>query len=131
MNIRKLQHTLRRATWIIAACGVLYLLLRYDNQALPANGCSPLRRFAAGNSLLCDRRPTGYEVGDAVMVHGPDGLLYLGAVTRVRPIGASRADVQEVWVETDASDCPGKDSEDFGWIVREDCSARVLFAWPW
>jgi len=131
MNVRKMQMSLRRATWVIAACGVLYMLMRYDNQVLPPGGCSPLRRFAAGNSLLCDRQPSGYAEGDAVMVYGPDGLLYLAAVTKVRPEGAARSEVQELWVETDASDCPGKDSNDFGWVAHEDCSARVLFAWPW
>jgi len=131
VNIRKLQASLRRVTWLLAACGVLYLIMRYDNQGLPANGCSPLRRFAAGNSLLCDLRPSGYEVGDAVMIHGPDGMLYLALVTEVRPEGGARGAVEELWVETDASDCPGKDSHDFGWVAREDCASRVLFAWPW
>ena len=86
---------------------------RYDLERLPEEGCSPLTSFEAGDTLLLDRWPGGYAIGDELMFRGTDGHLYLGRIA------------------TNVPDCPGKDSDDFGWIPRTDCAARVILVWPW
>ena len=130
VNLRKLQRRLRWGTWIASACCVAYLFLRYDFMTLPETGCSPLLRFTTGNRLLLDRWASEYVAGDAILFRGPDGLVFVGAVAR---ISAGEAGVEDgaLWVTTDNPDCPGQDSDDFGWIARESLAARIVLVWPW
>lgn len=123
MNPRRVTRHLRLVVYVTCALAVLYLWGRFDLYRLPEVGCSPLLRFTPGDTLLLDRRPRNLFVDDAVLVRGDDGLLYLAKVT---DLADDRA-----WVETDAPDCPGRDSDQFGWVAAEDTSARVLMVWPW
>ena len=125
MNPRTLTPHLRRIAYLLAGMGVIYLYLRFDTRRLPEEGCSPLLRFAPGDRLLIDQRPEGFAVGDAVLVQADDGILYLALVRRLR------SEDQELWVQTDAPDCPGRDSDDFGWVPVEEAVARVIMVWPW
>ena len=131
MNPARLAPHLRRIVLLITALAALYLFLRFDVYVLPREGCSPLSRFDAGDRLLLDRRPPGYGVGDAVLARGEDGLLYLGIVTRVRPEGAEPEAVTALWIETDVPDCPGRDSDELGWIETGEVAARIVMEWPW
>lgn|GEM_PF-1068894 len=130
VNLRRLQRRLRWGTWVASACCLAYLFLRYDFMTLPDEGCSPLLRYTTGNRLLLDRWPSRYAAGDALLFRGPDGLLFIGAVARTR--GTERG-VEDgtLWIVTDNPDCPGESSDDFGWIGRESCVARIVLAWPW
>ncbi len=130
MNPRRIARTLRYATLALAALGFGYLGLRYDLLSLPEDSCSPLVRFPAGSRLLIDVRPPGLGQDDALLVRGPDGQLYLGRVTRVRPEGASRSAAEAFWLETDNASCPGASSEQFDWVPRVRVVGRVLLALP-
>ena len=66
-----------------------------------------------------------------MLVHGDDELLYLGVVSRVRPAGADSGAVEELWIETNVPGCPGRDSDEFGWVRVEDVAARIVMEWPW
>lgn len=127
MNPRPLLRPIRRAMYVACAAMLLYLFLRFDLHRLPEEGCSPLLRFVAGDDLLLDRRPGRIEPGEALLVQGDDGLLYLVAVERVREGEAGR----ELWVQTDAPDCPGRDSDELGWVPEDRVAARVAMVWPW
>ncbi len=134
IDLNRLQTRLRRISWIVAALCLLYLYTRYDTLTLPADGCSPLVRFGPGDTLLLDRRPEGYAINDALLfVSQEDGeqSLRLAKVQRVTPEGSERGQAEQLWVSTDAKNCPGEDSSTLGWIDRDQCRARVLFAWPW
>jgi len=119
----RLQRRLRRATWILSAACVLYLFVRYDLLRLPQGSCSPLLRFGADQTLLIDRRPSGFAVGDAALYRGPDQLQHIGLIERRTDGG--------FWMITDNAACGSQSSEDFGPIAREACVARILLAWPW
>ena len=123
MNPRRLVVHLRRIVLVTCAVGFAYLWMRFDVYELPDQGCSPVARFGPGDTLLLDRRPRPAETGDALLVHGDDGLLHLVVVTEVRE--------GEVWVQSDAPSCPGRDSDEFGWVATEDVAARVLMPLPW
>jgi len=97
--------------------------MRFDVYPLPDEGCSPVSRFGPGDALLLDRRPRLAERGDALLVRSDDGMLHLVVVTQVRG--------GELWVETNAPTCPGRDSDEFGWVGAEDVAARVLMPLPW
>ncbi len=127
MNPARLARPLRLAAYLLAGAGLLYLWTRFDAYQLPAEGCSPLLRFAPGDRLLLDRRPAPAREGDALLVRGEDGLLYLGRVTRLR----RREGQREVWIETDSPTCPGRDSDEMGWIPSDRIAARVILVWPW
>lgn len=129
MNPRLLQRHLRLLTLLLAAAGVLYLFQRYETFGLREEDCSPLLRFAPGDDLLLDRWPRSLRRDDALLFSGPDGELYLGIVRAVRE--AQGGEGSALWIETDAPDCPGKDSDELGWIAARDVQARVLMAWPW
>ena len=128
MNPRRLTRHLRYACLALAGLGVAYLFVRYSRFALPEEGCSPLLRFAPGEALLVDHRPPLLSAGDAVFFRGPGGVLYLGSIARTRE--SASTDLQ-LWIETDAPDCPGTDSHDLGWVPASDVEARVMLAWPW
>ena len=80
----RLQRTLRRTSWALAAAALAYLVARFDLAALPEGSCSPLLRFGDGADLLVDRWPGGYTAGDAVFFRGGDELLYMALVERTR-----------------------------------------------
>ena len=128
MNPRSLNRHLRYACLALAGIGVAYLFVRYSRFELPEEGCSPLLRFSPGEALLVDHRPPLLSPGDAVFFRAPDGQLYLGLIARTRE--SASADL-ELWLETDAPDCPGTDSDDLGWIAASEVNARVMLAWPW
>lgn len=125
MNLFRVRRNLRRGTYVAAALGLGYLGLRFEFHTLPAQGCSPLVRFGPGTSLLLDRRPPSYGVDDAFLFRAPDGLLYLARAERVRPADGA------IWALVDNSECAGSGSERFGWILPEQCVARVMMPWPW
>jgi hypothetical protein len=126
VNPRRLRSPIRWATYLAAVVCLGYLVSRFDSFRLAESGCSPLLRFAPGESLLLDRWAPSYSAGDALLFEGSDGLIYLGLVERVRP-GAEPA----LWVVADNPDCEGRGSEEFGWIVGEARLARVVLKWPW
>jgi len=128
MNPRRLIRHLRYGSLALACIGVGYLFMRYDRFELPEKGCSPVSRFVPGEALLVDHHPPLLSAGDAVFFRGPDSRLYLGLITRTRESAASDL---ELWIETDAPDCPGTDSDDLGWISESEVEARVMLAWPW
>lgn len=130
LNLRRLQRRLRWGTWIASACCAAYLFMRYDFMTLPEDGCSPLLRFSTGSRLLLDRWPSHYVAGDALLFRGRGGLLFIGVVART---SGEEPGVEDgaLWIVTDNPDCPGEDSDDFGWIERESCAARIVLAWPW
>ena len=127
LNPRRLERPARRACLALAVAGVLYLVWRFDLTGLPAEGCSPVARFAPGESLIVDRRPSDWTAGDAAFFAGPDGRLHLGLVERTRHVDGAL----EVWTTTDALDCPGVGSEELGWIPRRRLRGRVVMIWPW
>ena len=131
VNQRKLLRHLRRLSFLLVVLGAFYLYQRYDLHDLPEEGCSPVLRFSTGDRLLLDRSPGAFHPGDAVLFSGPDGVLYLAAIDRTRPADAAPGAVEELWLETDDPDCPGADSDDFGWIPVADVRARILLVWPW
>lgn len=126
MDPRKLIPHARRVVLLVACVSLIYLWTRFEMYGLPRDGCSPLSRFSPGDRLLLDRR--GEPVRDqAVLVRGPDDVLYLGKVTRLRDGEAGL----DVWIETDAPRCPGTDSDELGWIPEQDRVASVVLIWPW
>jgi hypothetical protein len=131
LNQRRLARHLRWGAMLIAAVGGLYLWMRYDSYGLPTEGCSPLARFALGDNLLLDRQPPGFHLDDAVLVRGDDGLLYLGKVTATRPENAEPSEVEAIWIQTDVPGCPGRDSDEFGWVELDAVAARIVMVWPW
>ena len=128
MNRVGLQRRLARLTWLLALAGIGYLLWRYDSVRLPAEGCSPLLRYAAGEPLIVDRRVSDWQAGDAVFFHGPDGLLHLASIERIEDITGGE---RRFWLTTDDRDCPAGSSESFGWIEAQALVARVILVWPW
>ena len=119
----RLQRRLRRLTWVLSAACVLYLFVRYDLLTLPEGSCSPLLRFGADQTLLIDRRPSGFDVGDAALYRGPDQLQHIGLIERQANGG--------FWMITDNPACASQSSVEFGPIAESDCVARILLAWPW
>ena len=123
MNLAAMARYFRFTTLALAGAGLFYLIVRFDIYRLPAAGCSPLLRFSPGQTLILDRMPRPPEVGDALLVSGDDGLLYMGLVSAV--------DGLDVWLETDAPHCPGRASKDFGWVEPGRVSSRLLMGLPW
>jgi hypothetical protein len=120
----QVQRVVRRLTFALAAAGGLYLYSRFSLMALPEAGCSPLLRYAPGTSLLLDQQPSGLEVGQAVLFESAPGVLSLGEIGEIQADG-------QVWITTDAPDCPAASSEQLGWIPKERLAARVVFAAAW
>jgi hypothetical protein len=110
----------RRATLLLALGGGAWLWTRLGTLSLPEEGCSPLLRFSPGVRLWIDWRPAEIAPGDAVLFRGGPGELLLGLVRERRE--------DALWIETDAPDCPGRDSRSLGWIPRADLRGRVLVA---
>ncbi len=131
MNPRPLSRHLRNLCLLVAALGLIYLWMRFETYDLPESGCSPLLRFGPGDTLLLDRRPEDLAVGDALLFQGPDGLLYLAAVAAVGGEEGGVVAPGALWLETDSPECPGRDSDQFGWIAPEQVRARVVMVWPW
>lgn len=129
MNRLRWQRRFARLTWLLALAGIGYLLWRYDSVRLPAQGCSPMLRYAAGEPLIVDRRASGWSAGDAVFFRGPDDLLHLASIERVEEAPAGGG--LRFWLTTDDRSCPAGSSETFGWIEGEALVARVILVWPW
>jgi len=123
-SARTIQRNLRRLSWLCAGAALLYLFTRYEFLRLPSENCSPIALYRAGETLLVDTRCREYPVDSALVFRGTDGRRYIARVT------ASEAE-RGVWVESDNVDCPGKGSDEFGWIPPESWHGRILFAWPW
>jgi len=117
---------MRLVTYVVAAGCIGYLFARFDGFRLDESGCSPLLRFAPGESLLIDRWAPAYGAGDALLFRGNDGLIYLGLVERLRA-GPGSA----LWLAADNPECVGRGSDSFGWIEPDACVARVVLKWPW
>lgn len=113
----------RVALLIGAFGGCIYLATRFTILPLPAEGCSPVSRFAAGDRLLVDSRPRPLVRGDAVLARDDRGVLQLTLVERVREEDGA------LWCGGNNAECPGFDSETAGWIPRESVAGRVLLGW--
>ncbi len=124
---RTLQRHVSRAILVLSVLGVLYLFWRFELIRLPRSGCSPLLRLSPGDLLLFDSKSPHYQVGDIVLFAGPGGSLHLGEIRR-HEADAEPDDPDAVWVLTDRPDCPGLDSDDLGWIGREQLRGRMLIA---
>jgi len=112
---------LRRTVLALCAAGALYLIVRFDVTALPAEGCSPLADVPPGARILCDTRWPALWPADAVLYRPPGQPLLLGRVVSTGDAG--------VWIEADETDCPSADSRTLGPIAAESVRARVLFVW--
>ncbi|MCP5021526.1 MAG: hypothetical protein GY930_07090 [bacterium] len=110
---------LRRATYILAALGLIYLVMRYKVYSLDAPGNVLPMRFEPGQQVLLDTQPRDPAVGDAYLVRTSQGGLALGVVEQVH--GQSLAFImgRSGWTR-----------EDWVWIPRKDLQARVLFILP-
>lgn len=110
---------LRRATYILAALGVIYLAMRYSVYSLDApNEVLPMR-FETGQKVLLDTRPRVPEAGDAFLVRTAQGGLALGVVQAVQEQRLAFIMGRSGWSESD-----------WLWIPRKDLQARVLFILP-
>lgn len=110
---------MRRGTILIACCMALYLGARYDVLTLPEDGCSPVSLYSPGSSLLVDRRPPSWAVGDCVFVESADGLVHLGLL-------GTEDEAGRYWIQTDMPDCPGVDGELLGWVDPASLLGRVV-----
>ena len=108
---------------VAVVLGAGYLTTRFTLITLPAEGCSPVTRFAAGDRLLVDARPRPLATGDAVLVRGIGGALQLTLVRVVRSENGA------LWCEGDSAECPGWGSETAGWIPASGVAGRVLLGW--
>lgn len=79
-------------------------------------------RLRPGATLWIDRRPPSVDLGDIVFFPLPEGGIGLGQVDRFD----SQRDMY--WVVTDDERCPGRDSDDLGWIPAGDLYGRLLMA---
>ncbi|MEE2939356.1 MAG: hypothetical protein VX460_03115 [Planctomycetota bacterium] len=113
----------RIAVIVAVLAGAGYIASRFTLITLPANGCSPVSRFLAGDRLLVDTRPRPLTAGDAVLVREVGGALQLTLVQVVRPENGS------LWCDGDRADCPGFGSESSGWIPASAVAGRVLLGW--
>lgn len=113
----------RRLTILAAVLGLAYLVMRFEFLRLPEERCSPLVRFAPGDQLVVDGRPSSVSEGDAVLVMTQSGARHLCRVERVR------ADDGRLWVVSDNPECPGFSSDAAGWIDPRAAVGRVLMSW--
>lgn len=110
---------LRRATYILAAVGLVYLFMRYKTYSLDAPGDVLPMRYESGQQVLLDTRPRDPVVGDAYLVRTNQGGLALGVVEQVQGQSIAFIMGRSGWT-----------SEDWIWIPRKDLQARVLFILP-
>jgi len=110
----------RRAILVFALLALGYLYWRFGVIGLPDSSCSPLLRFSAGSSLVVDKHPPEYELGDAVFFVNPNGALFLGLIEERRRTG--------YWIVADNPQCSGRASAEFGVIETAALRGRVLFA---
>jgi len=120
---RRLLTRFRRWTMLLALTGAAYLGLRFDLVTLPPDGCSPVKRFEAGDRLVIDRHPGEVGPGDAVLVRAGDGRLHLVVVE------AAREDDGRLWCSADCERCDALDSSTVGWMESGAVAGRVLLAW--
>ncbi|MBL4771051.1 MAG: hypothetical protein JKY61_07900 [Planctomycetes bacterium] len=116
---RKWVRPLRRATYILATVGILYLGLRYSVYSLNASNEVLPMRFETGQRVLLDTRPRPPEVGDAFLVRTAQGGLALGVVQKLEDQRLAFIMGRTGWSESD-----------WLWIPRGDLQARVLFILP-
>lgn len=116
---RQWARPLRRATYILAAVGLMYLGMRYSIYSLAApNDVLPMR-FESGQKVLLDTRPREPEPGDAYLVRTAQGGLALGVVESLHGERLAFIMGRSGW-----------DESDWIWIPRQDLQARVLFILP-
>ena len=100
MNPRVIVRRARFLTVAIALGCALYLGSRFEFLTLPADGCSPVSRYAPGSRILVDRWAEPFMEGDCVFVTDASGVVHLGT------LGA--ASERGLWhVLGDTVDCPG------------------------
>jgi hypothetical protein len=121
MNRNQILRCVRRATWVTAILGAMYLFIRYDTINLEG-GESPIFRYGQGQRLLVDLRFNDLEVNNAVIVRGHDQGLHLVLVEKIDPD-------QGVWVRVDHPEAYS--SEQSGWLALEAVLGRVILALPW
>lgn len=121
MKPAQVQRIVRRLTLLLVAAGGFYLYSRFDMLVLPAEGCTPVSRYAPGTRLLLDTRPSGYELGDGVLFQSAPGVISLGLLDEIDENG-------EYWIAVDAADCPATSSAELGWIAQDRLVARVVLA---
>lgn len=114
---------LRAILLVAVLLGAGYIASRFTLITLPAEGCSPVSRFAAGDRLLVDSRPRPLGPGDAVLLRDDSGTIHLTLVKIVR------SETGALWCEGDRPDCPGFDSTSSGWIPASAVAGRVLLGW--
>ncbi len=122
---RQLLKRFRRITMLTAVLGLAYIVMRFDIVALPDDRGCPLNRFAPGDRLIVDGRPSHIGAGDAVLVRTAAGGLHLTRVSAVRSTDGA------LWCKTDNPDVAGLTSDDVGWIQSEAVDGRVLLRWDY
>ena len=120
---RKTLKLVRRYTFLAAAVGLVYIVTRFEFIELSEKRCSPLTRFAPGDSLVVDARPGSVSEGDAVLVMTQGGAKHLCLIDSVR------GEDGHLWCISNNQDCPGFTSEDAGWVDPRAVTGRVLMSW--
>lgn len=121
---QKILPGLRRASWILALLGPIYLAARFSALRLPAEGCSPLVRYSPGTLLVVDERPSSYRPNDAVFYLDPNGEIRIGLVAEI----LSTDDGRKYDLRTDAPHCPSPASETYGLFGEDKLRGRVVMA---
>lgn len=116
----------RRAVFLYAALGALYLGWRFELMTLPAEGVSPLREYRPGTRLLVDRSHREGREGEALLYRDDLGRLLLGRLATT-PSGETRSGL---WLVTDAEGGELPDSRTLGPISPERVVGRVVCALP-
>ncbi len=124
MDAATLSTKVRRAGYVLAATGVVYLWARYDVYDVPEIACSPVVGVAPGARLVLDRWAKDVRSEDVLMFRDASGMLHLGRVEDApQPLAPG-----EVWIGGDDPACPGYESADSGAVPKERIEARVLVA---
>jgi hypothetical protein len=124
MDAATLSTKVRRAGYVLAAAGVVYLWSRYDVYDVPQIACSPVVGVAPGARLLLDRWAKDAREHDVLLFRDAAGALHLGRV-EAAPGALSSG---ELWIGGDDPACPGFESSESGAVPRERIEARVLIA---
>ena len=121
---RTLVRRVRRVTLVLVVAALGYLFVRFDLVRLPEEGCSPLYAVPPGSLLVVDLRPRPLASGDIVLYRDGDGVLLLGRVDEPPVAGTPPG---SLWVATDATGCPTRDSNTMGALSREAVAGRVMY----
>ncbi len=105
---RRFVPILRRATLILAALMVVWIISRFSTYTLEGDESIMPMRFDPGQVLLLDKRPRSPQVGDAWLVRTEAGQLALGVVRKMaedsmavefgRTVGV---EANWIWLSTD------------------------------